>query len=103
MTKKMGCKSHIKLSVIRNAQLLVINEMEAKHNHVVSKVEFAHYIQNRAMKRADEATKTQVEEMIKAKANPRLILNFLTEKTESLEDVKAIHNFKRNLKLRGEI
>jgi hypothetical protein len=55
------------------------------------------------MKRADEATKTQVEEMIKAKANPRLILNFLTEKTESLEDVKAIHNFKRNLKLRGEI
>ncbi len=60
----MGCKSLIKLSVIRNVQLLVINEMEDKHNHVVSKVEFAHYIQNRAMQRADEATKNHMSKFL---------------------------------------
>ncbi len=101
MTKKMGCKAHIKLSVIRKAQLLVISEMEEKHNHDCTEKDFAHYNQNRAMIKAESEIKSQVEEMIKAKANTRLILNFLTEKTERLEDVRAIHNFKRNLKLKG--
>jgi len=39
--------------------------------------------------------------MIKSKANPRLILKFLTEKTGMVEDIRAIHNFKMSLKLKG--
>ncbi len=51
---------------------------------------------------ADPQTKAEITEMIKSKANIRLVLNYLTERIESLENIKAIQNLKRNLKLKGK-
>ncbi len=100
-TFKSGCEAHIKLKAVRKAQKLLIVEMNENHNHTVTKEDFVHYLPNRAMSIADLETKSQIEEMIKAKANARLIMNFLCEKTQCIEDVRAIHNFKRNIRLKG--
>jgi hypothetical protein len=101
-TSKSGCSALIKMIVIRSTQLLMIADLKTEHNHPLSKEDYAHYIPNRAMSIADPQTKAEITEMIKSKANIRLVLNYLTEKTGSLENIKAIQNLKRNLKLKGK-
>jgi hypothetical protein len=80
----------------------MIADLKTEHNYPLSKEGYAHYIPNRAMSIADPQTKAEITEMIKSKANIRLVLNYLTEKTGSLENIKAIQNLKRNLKLKGK-
>lgn len=98
---KTDCSAHIKVTAIRGIQKLVIKEINTDHNHVISKEVFENYTQNRALRKADEQTIHVPKNLIDAKANPRLMLKFVQEKTECVEDIKAIYNFKINLRLQG--
>jgi hypothetical protein len=97
----MNCPAHIRISAIRLTQKLVITEFNDQHNHEISRNDYIYYNKNRAVNKADTETKNELEDMIKSKANPRLVLKFLTEKTGRVENLRAINNFKISLKLRG--
>jgi len=100
-TSKMNCPAFIKINAIRATQKLMVLEINDEHNHDITENDYRFYNKNRAIRHADSSTKNQLEDMIKSKANTRLVLKFLTEKTGRVEDLKAIHNYRMSLKLRG--
>jgi hypothetical protein len=97
---KKGCEAKVKIKVDRDIESLVVCHMNLSHNHEISDDDFAYYHQNRALRRADENLKQQVLNMIETEANPRLILNFLEQKTGRIESYDAIKNLKQKFKLK---
>lgn len=101
-TKKIDCNAYIKVATIRATQMLIISDLNELHSHETTKEDFLYYHENRALRKSDPQLKSQVKDLILAQANPRSILSIITERTGSIEDIKAISNFKRNLKLKGK-
>ena len=98
---KTDCPAIIQLTTNRATQKLFIKKIIADHSHHVSKEAFENYPQNRAVRKADQQTKHELQILLNAKANPRKILEHLEFKTGSSDTVKSLAYYKRILQLQG--
>lgn len=101
-TKKIDSDAYIKIATIRATQMLIISDLNELHNHETTREDFLYYHENRALRKSDPQLKSEIKDLILAQAKPRSILSIITERTGSIDDIKAINNFKRNLKLKGQ-
>ena len=88
----MECPLTLIVGVTRDGQTLTIKDLQNQHNHEINKSCYEHLPRQRKL---DTDTKNEVKNMLKLKANKKMVQYELTQNLGKIVTMKDIHNLGR--------